>query len=129
MTRNDEAGPKGAATSLSRPLIVALAVIAVIGLYIFVFHGGQSPTDRAPAALDERPATGGTSDLVEQPGGTAPADEVIEGSGATDLRPNILDADEGPPPAATVEDLEVPDRINPGVVDPGPPETQPAIDE
>jgi hypothetical protein len=129
MTRNDEAGPRGAAAFLSRPVIVALSVIAAIALYIFVFHDGQSPSERAPAALDERPATGGSSDLVEQPGGAAPAGEVIGGSGASDLRPNILDADEGPPPAETVEDLEVPDRINPGVVDPGPPETQPTIDQ
>jgi hypothetical protein len=110
MTRKDEAGSKGAARFLARPLIVAVAVAILIAIYIS-FIAGEPPTAVAPADLDTRPPA-------------APAD-IIENPSAADLRPNILDAGEGPPPAASIEELDIPDHIDPSVVEPGPPGAQP----
>jgi hypothetical protein len=126
MKRTDEAGPRGAAAFLSRPILLALAVIAVIAVYI-AFLGGESPTELPPERLDERPTGAGSlpdgpvDENIEGLGNETSTGDFIDSSGASDLRPEILDAGEGPPPATSVEELDVPDRINEGVVEPGPP--------
>jgi hypothetical protein len=58
--------------------------------------------------------TGSTQQPVEE-------GDVIDNTSRSDNRPNILDAGEGADPATTVDELDVPDRVNPGVVEPGPP--------
>ncbi len=126
MKRTDEAGSKGAAAFLSRPILLALAVIALIAGYI-VFIEGDAPTELPPADLDERPTGAGSfpdgavDENIEGLGNETDTDDFIDNSGAGDLRPEILDPSEGPPPATSVEELDVPDRINEGVVEPGPP--------
>ena len=126
MKRTDEAGPKGAATFFARPIILALVVIALIAGYIY-FMEGEAPTELPSQDLDERPTGAGSfpdgavDENIEGLRNETDTEDFIDNSGAGDLRPEILDPYEGPPPATSVEELDVPERINEGVVEPGPP--------
>lgn len=126
MKRDNEAGPRGAAAFLARPIILAVAVIVLIGIYM-AFLRGTPPTAVPPEDLDQRPTGAGTlpeGDVGQQfegPNGTETGD-FLDSTGATDLRPEILDPTDEPPAATSIEELDVPDRIQEGVVEPGPPE-------
>ena len=126
MKRTDEAGAKGAAAFFARPIILALAAIAVIAGYIF-FIEGEAPTELSPEDLDERPTGAGSfpdgaaDENIEGLGNETDTDDFIDTSGASDLRPEILDPDQGPPPATSVEELDLPERVDESVVEPGRP--------
>jgi hypothetical protein len=133
MIRRDQTGAGGVTSFLAIPFGVAIAVLLAIGVYIFVIRDGDQPTAADSGELDARPMDSatlpeGSAGDTESTGNETGSDGIVGDSGATDLRPIILDADDGPPPAATVEELEIPDRIDPSVVEPGPPGAQPQAD-
>lgn len=124
MTRKDEAGPRAAARSLGRPLIVAVAVVLLIAAYIFF----QGPPPTAVPDLDALPTGAGSlpdGAVDEQREGMrneTAADDFIDDSSQGDLRPEILDPDTGPGPVTDVEDLNPIPPVDEDVLEPGPPD-------
>jgi hypothetical protein len=126
-TRREDDGPRGAMRFFAIPLVLAVAVILVIAVYIGFIADQDPPGSEMPEDVGARPAGAGTNpdgvvdERLEGMSNETSTEDFIDNSQASDSRPAILDADEGPDPATSIEDLDVPERINEGVVDPGPP--------
>jgi len=127
MNSKDEAGPKGAARFLSRPLIVAVAVVLAVAVYIF-FIEQEPPTAVTPEDLEARPTGAGSlpdgaaDERIEGLGNETATDDFIDDSSQGDLRPEILDPNAGPGPVTDVEDLNPPEPVDEDVLEPGPPD-------
>jgi hypothetical protein len=126
-TQRDDDGPRGAMRFFAIPLILAVAAVLLIAVYIGFIADRDPPGSQMPEDVGARPAGAGTNpdgvvdERLEGMSNETSTEDLIDGSQASDNRPAILDAGEGPGPATSIEELEVPDRINEGVVDPGPP--------
>jgi hypothetical protein len=126
-TTRREDGPRGAMRFFTIPLILAVAVVLLIAVYIGFLADRDPPGSQMPEDVGARPAGAGTNpdgvvdQRLEGMSNETSTEDFIDNSQASDNRPAILDAGEGPDPATSVEDLDVPDRVNEGVVDPGPP--------
>ena len=125
MTRQDEAGARGAARSLARPLIIAVVVVLLIGGYVLFIADRDPPGSVMPEDVGARPAGAGSvpdgaaDDRIEGVGNESATDDFIDGSQASDARPSILEVPDGPEPVPGVDKLNVPDRVNDGVTEPG----------
>jgi hypothetical protein len=125
MRRTDEAGARGAAAFLARPLIIAVVVILLIAGYIAFVADRDPPASEMPEDVGTRPTGAGTlpdGAADQRIGSGTTADEIIDNSSQGDLRPEILDPTEGPPPATSVEDLDPPAPVDDDVLEPGPPD-------
>jgi hypothetical protein len=126
----EEDGAKGAARFLARPLILAVIVFILVVAFVLFLRGGRSdmmtPAEVSPGAAGIGTEPGGVAIQTDgaQQQRTVDPGAVMDNTSRSDNRPNILDAGEGADPAATVDELDVPDRVNPGVTDPGPPPAQ-----
>jgi len=128
-TQRKDDGPRAAAAFLARPFVLAVAVVLVLAAVLYV-TGGDRRSDVIPQDTGTRPTGSGTlpggaadAEIEGMESGTSPGD-IIDNSSRSDNRPNILEAGEGPPPAATVDELDLPEQVDPSVIEPGPPPAQ-----
>ena len=129
-THREDDGPRGVMRFFAIPLVLALGVFLLIAVYIGFIADRDPPGSEMPEDVGARPAGAGTNpdgvvdERLEGMSNDTATEDLIDNSQASDSRPAILDAGEGPDPATSIEELEVPDRINEGVVEPGPPPAQ-----
>jgi len=127
MAHRDEAGGRAAGKFMGRIAVVAIVVVALIAVWIFFFADQDPPGSEMPEDVGARPTGAGSlpddavDERIEGLENQTTTDDFIDQSGASDTRPAILDPGNGPDPAASVEELDVPERINEGVVEPGQP--------
>jgi len=127
MAQRDEAGGRAAGTFIGRIAVVAVIVVALIAVWIFFFADQDPAGSDMPEDVGARPPGAGSApdgavdERIEGLGNETSTDDFIDQSGASDSRPAILDPSEGPDPATSLEELDVPERINEGVVDPDAP--------
>src|SRR6056297_336935 len=127
MAHRDEAGGRAAGKFMGRIAVVAIVVVALIAVWIFFFADQDPPGSEMPEDVGARPTGAGSlpddaiDERIEGLENQTTTDDFIDQSGASDTRPAILDPGNGPDPAASVEELDVPERINEGVVEPGEP--------